>query len=324
MTPGKANVAKVHPQPGLGATGLTERKTASPAQSGPKRWIGLWRAALSLGLLALGGLGCDFIQSAQAKRVLAASILATPDYDFTQAVLSADAGFTIPDGGLPSGDGGLLKVSGQTVVQAFFGDAPTSSTSQPKGIAGANVSLEYSGKKIALPDTGGGNYLVTSLQEKGLTYASGADYKLTVASGGETYTATVKAPTSDDSTIEEFHVIPGRPIEIDPGRDLQLTRRATDRIALTTVFAIDLAGGGATKTYWDMPEKAVDLLDLILNDAKWRQKVITIPGKTAFPTANTYYLVTVTAVDRGSTSTNLFTTSVFLAGTPDVGLVKTK
>jgi hypothetical protein len=283
---------------------------------------GLWRAASALCALALGALGCDLIQSAQARRVLAASILATPDYDFTQAVLSLDAGLAVPDGGLPA-DVGQLEVGGQTVVQAFFGDAPTNSASQSKGILGATVTLEYSGRKLTIPDTGGGTYSLTSLQEKALAFASGADYKLTVASGSESYSATVKAPTSDDSAIEDFHVVAGKPIEIAAGQDLRLTRRATDRVAFTMVMSID-PSGRASKTYTDLPEKAVDLLDLVLNDAKWRQKVITIPGAAAFPAANTYYLVTVTAVDKGSTSSNLFTASTFLAGTPDVGLVKTK
>ncbi len=279
---------------------------------------GLWRAALALVALAFVALGCSLLQSAQASRVLAASLLATPEYDFTQAVLSLDAGIAVPDGG-------FLKVSGQTVVQAFFGDAPTSSTSQPKGITGATVSLAYAGKSLALPDIGGGNYLLKSVDAPSLTYASGADYKLTITSSSQTYTATVTAPTSDDSTIETFHILPSQPpIEIAAGQDLELTRKSTDRVAFTTVLAIDLSTGSAAQTYSDLPESSVNLLDLILNDAKWRQKVITLPGATAFPRANTYYLVTVTAVDTGSTSSNLFTTSVFLAGTPDLGLVKTK
>ena len=281
----------------------------------PVRQLG--RPAIAIGLLALGAFGCDLIQSAQANRVLAASLLATPEYDFTQTVLDADAGLAV-------GDGGLLKLSGQTVVQVFFGEAPKSTTSQPKGVAGAQVTLEYSGKSFTLKDNGAGNYGLTSVDDAKLVYASGARYKLAISSGSDTFTATVTGPSSDDSTIEDFHVAPaGTPIDVTPGHDLKLTRLATDRVAFTTVIPIN-SGSSSQPTYTDLPTKAVDLVDLILNDAKWKQKVITIPGSSAFPTADTFYVVNVTAVEKGSTSNNLFTTSVFLAGTPDVGLVKTK
>jgi len=58
----------------------------------------------------------------------------------------------------------------------------------------------------------------------------------------------------------------------------------------------------------------------VANDAKWKQKQITVKG-SAFPTAG-YYLISVTSLAKGSPSDNLFTASVFLAGTADMGLAR--
>lgn len=275
----------------------------------------LWRALIALSPLALLCLfACDLLESAKADKVLAASLLASPDYDFSEAVQPP------ADAGLPSIDAGFAKVPALTVAQVFFADRdPTNPKQAPTGVAGARVDLAFAGHTYALKDKGGGNYSLTTLEAPDFKYVEQAEYKLTVVSGGETYTATVTGPRAE--RIEQFHANPPAPIEIAANTPVQLTRSSTDNIAFTTVFPAGQSTGAPT--YTDAPSTARDLLDLLIDDGKWRQKTITVPA-TAFKEADTFYVVNVSAVEKGSTSSNLFTASVLMVGIGDLGVVKTK
>ncbi|MBI5547129.1 MAG: hypothetical protein HY901_24880 [Deltaproteobacteria bacterium] len=274
----------------------------------------------ALPLLWLGSWGCGLFESAQSDKVLAATVLATPAYDFSALV--PDASFPFDSGvPLPSVDAGFATtLPSQTVAQVFFGQRNEDPTKQPAGLAGASVKLAINGKVFDLKDQSSGSYGLTTVEDPNLVFVPGVPYAVTVVQGGETFTATVQGPAEDH--IEQFRVQAGRPLDHGAGQELQLTRSNTENIAFTTVFPLTSSGQGEP-TYTNMPSTPLDLLDLIANDAPWKQKIITIPG-TAFPQGATYYVVTIAAVKKGSTSNNLFTTSAFLAGKADMGLVKTR
>ena len=289
------------------------------------------RALLAaLPLAVLGVWGCNLVDSVQADKVLAGTVIATPETDLK--FLLPDASYALPfDSGvpIPLPDGGLpisTKVPAQTVAAIFFGQRAPDYTSQPKGIAGASVTMSIDGKTFTLADQGAGAYGLTSQDDATFLYKDDADVKLTVVSAGTTYTASVKAPPKE--VISQFAAVEPWPLEQPANTSLQLTRSDTDNVAFTTVIEVnqntkltDLNSIPATFT--DVPSTALDLLDLVANDSQWKRKVVTLPAKS-FPTASSYYAVLITAVKRGETSTNLFTASALLVGKADLGVVKTK
>ncbi|HCF56695.1 MAG TPA: hypothetical protein DFS52_01695 [Myxococcales bacterium] len=281
----------------------------------------LARAVVALASLALVfASGCELFESIQAEKVLAATVLSSPEYDFNQTLFPDGGQPFEPDGGLPA-DGGLIPTLGpQMAAEIFFGERNSDPTAAPKGIAGAEAVLTIGGRSFRLADKGSGNYALNSQDDPDFKYESDAEVKLTIEKDGESFTATVTAPKEE--RIEQFHATPGKPLELAKGENLQLTRAAIENVAFTTVMPMS-AGAQEGPTYTDMPTEPLDLLDLVAGPDKWKTKVITVPG-TAFPEADTHYVVNVSAVAKGETSTNLFTTSAFLVGTADLGLVKTK
>ncbi|MGI5862799.1 MAG: hypothetical protein ACOX6T_12175 [Myxococcales bacterium] len=278
------------------------------------------RAVFALACALVFASGCELFESIQAEKVLAATVLSSPEYDFNQMVFP-DGGVPIEsDGGLPA-DGGLIPTLGpQMAAEVFFGERNSDPTAAPKGIAGAEAVLSIGSRSFRLEDKGDGKYGLNSQEDPDFKYVSDAEVKLTIKKDGETFTATVVAPKEE--RIEQFHATPGKPIELAAGEPLQITRAAIDNVAFTTVMPLSAAAQEGP-TYTDMPSEPLDLLDLVAGPDKWKTKVITIP-KTAFPKADTHYVVNVSAVAKGDTSANLFTTSAFLVGTADLGLLKTK
>jgi hypothetical protein len=270
------------------------------------------------------------VDSVQADKVLAGTVIATPETDLM--FLLPDASLTVPfDSGIPIPlpDGGLpfsTKVPAQTVAAIFFGQRAPDYTSQPKGIAGASVTLSIDEKTFALVDQGSGAYGLTSQDDATFLYRDDADLKLTVVSGGTTYTASVQAPPKDE--IAQFSAVHPWPLEHTANTELDLTRGNTDNVAFSTVIEVNQNTAltdlkSIPSTFTDVPTTALDLLDLVANDSLWKRKVIPLPAKS-FPTPNAYYGVLITAVKRGETSSNLFTASALLVGKSDLGVVKTR
>jgi hypothetical protein len=265
--------------------------------------------------VALAAGSCDLIQSAQSTKVLAGMVLHVPPYDL--------ADIPIPDAGIPfSFDGGMTTPE-QTLVEVFFGErSNTSFTDPPKGLAGAAVKLSFQGATVDLSDKGGGNYSVSTAENGNLQYAPDIDYTLTVVSGGETFTARVKAPEPEEiAQLDERFWPLDVESNLDPDQNLELTRTSTENIAFTTVTPISATS--QDPSYTDVPTEPRDLLDLVANDARWKQQPINVPKSPAFDQPNTYYLINVIAVTKGSVSDNLFTASTFLAGTADLGVAVT-
>jgi len=228
------------------------------------------RSARTLSWTSLGASvwllsGCGLLQSAQSSKVIAGTVLSTPNYD-----LSGVIGANLPDAGipLPLPDGGGAALPAQVVAQIFFGDRdPGDPTKAPTGVSGASVKLSFSGKSLDLKDLGGGNYSLTSLDAADLVYQPGTAYSVAVASAGTTYSATVTSPSKE--TIQQFHILPdGVPMDISANHDLVLTRSATDNVASTAVeeASAALLTRSGTPTYTDAPQAPLDLLDLVAND----------------------------------------------------------
>lgn len=291
----------------------------------------LTRALVALTALALPvflaacdlGLAEELVEKAQADKLLAASVLATPEYDLSGTIDSyLPDGGTQDDAGTSEGDDdeGMLpqKVPGQVTANVFFAQQSVTEPA-PKGIAKAKVTLSYGGKTFQLEDKGGGNYALTNQDDENFVYQPGTEYVLKLVHEGTTYEARVTSPS--EQKVAEFHATPGKPIEVGVKRTLKLTRENAEDIAFTTVVPMSASGKGEP-TWSDFPTDPMQLLELVAADEKWRQSTITVPGE-AFPTGDTVYLISVNTVKKAETSNNLRLGSVMLVGTADIGAAKT-
>ena len=95
-------------------------------------------------------------------------------------------------------------------------------------------------------------------------------------------------------------------------------------LGFVSVFPVDQNGERGEPTWTNMPSKPLDFLKLVALPAKWKEDKVTIPG-SAFPNADQTYLVVLQAVKLGGPeSDNLFSGSALLAGTAEIGVVRTK
>ncbi|MGC4114289.1 MAG: hypothetical protein QM765_06670 [Myxococcales bacterium] len=220
-------------------------------------------AALPLAVLLVWG--CNLVDSVQADKVLAGTVIATPETDLM--FLLPDASYTLPfDSGIPIHlpDGGLpfsTRVPSQTVAAIFFGQRAADYTSQPKGIAGASVTLSIDDQSFALVDKGDGAYGLSSQDDATFLYQDDATVKVTVVSAGTTYTASVKAPAKE--VISQLAAVAPWPLVHTANTPLQLTRASTDNVAFTTVIEVnqntvltDLSF--IPSTFTDVPTTALD------------------------------------------------------------------
>ena len=84
-----------------------------------------------------------------------------------------------------------------------------------------------------------------------------------------------------------------------------------------------LQGDKAEPTYSNVPAAPVQFLKLSAPPSEWKKTEVVLPG-SAFPLAEQTYVVVFQAVKTGGPkSDNLFTGSALLAGTADVGVVRT-
>ena len=90
-----------------------------------------------------------------------------------------------------------------------------------------------------------------------------------------------------------------------------------------TVVPLGSNGEKGQATYSNVPTSPVEFLQLAATPALFREARVTIPA-TAFPNPKQTYLVIFQAVRMGGPeSDNLFLGSVVLAGTAEVGIVRT-
>ena len=251
------------------------------------------------------------------------------DANFPDASFLLDAGFTF-DAGVMIADGGLgYTVPAQTAALVFFGtrvgeglDAP------PEGQAGATITVQpVGGTAVVLKDQGGGNYVANSSENAMLKYEEGKKYNFTAQINGETFVAELeKSPAME--RINAFHPTAGY-IDIAKNTPITFTRPdpATGQgrnLGFVVVFPISRNGQQGTTTYTNVPVTPLGFLKLALLPDEWKTTVVTIPG-SAFPDAEKNYVILFqTATLGGPKSENLFSGSAIIAGTADVGVVKTR
>lgn len=274
---------------------------------------------------SLAPLACDLAKTGNqiaADHVMVGTLLSTPRVDVSASAL---AGY---DAGTFGADGGdVISLPAQTAAAVFFGTRNGENT-QPSGVAGASVSLQpEGGQATPLPEDGAGSYSRISVGDGGLQYQSGATYQFIAAKGGTRYVGQVdNAPVQE--VITAFHPQEGFQ-RIEARTSLGFDRAAVpsgqDRtLGFITVVPLSADGSKGDPTYTNMPKTPLQFLQLVGLPGPYREARVTIPG-TAFPEGNKTYMVIFQAVRMGGAeSDNLFLGSALLAGTADVGLIRTR
>lgn len=303
-------------------------------------------------LTALTGFfGCDLgktVNQAQARKAMVATLIGTPEFRVAPEAIAipADSGFVIPDGGtLPDGgqfqfdggfdggaffaDGGIV-VPAQTIALAFFGERKGESLDiQPEGITGAVITVQPNGGTLfTLKEQSGGNHALNSQDDKNFVYQQDATYVFKAATPGEVFVAQVEKVPSPEK-IQEFR--PGGKSFIEHTRQTQFVFRRPDpplgqerNLGFVLVAPIGADGKQGDATYTNVPKDAVGFLKLVAAPQEWKQTIVTIPA-SAFPEANKNYVIVLQSAKLGGpTSENLFSGSAIIAGTADVGVVKTR
>ncbi|NTX13412.1 hypothetical protein HUA76_21640 [Myxococcus sp. CA056] len=276
--------------------------------------------------LSLAPLACDLEKTGAqltADHVMVGTLLATPEVEISALALAGfDAGTVIPDGG------DVISLPAQTAAVVFFG-TKSGENSQPSGVSGATATLQpVGGQATTLTEDGSGSYSRTNVagSDPELAYQSGATYQFIASRNGTRYVGQV-----DDAPIQEaitrFHPPEGF-LRHASGTALTFDRAAAAgnkerTLGFVTVVPVSSDGEKGQPTYSNVPTTPVEFLQLVAVPGTYREAQVTIPG-TAFPKANQTYLVIFQAVRLGGAeSNNLFIGSALLAGTADVGIIRT-
>ena len=291
---------------------------------------------------------CDFFNKTsaqvQARKVIVGTVLHTPPIEVRpEAVAGLDANFPSFDGGFPAdsglffdagflSDGGGLSVTvpEQTAVFAFFGTRNGEGLSQdaPTAIAGATMTIQRKGgTELSLKDQGSGTFQLSSSEEPKLTYAENGDYLFTAKIGGETFVGIVEA-VPEQEKIAAFRPNGKTFVELAAGSPFTFARpdppNGQERhLAFVVVVPIGRDGKQGEPTYTNVPKTPLEYLKLAVAPSDWKTTTVTVPG-TGFPDKDKNYLILLQSAKLGRPDTdNLFIGSAMIAGTADVGIVKT-
>jgi hypothetical protein len=284
----------------------------------------------SLAILSLlaSPLACDLRKTAnqlQADKVIVATVLATPPIELSPEALAGANGL---DAGMAL-DGGTVTLPSETAAFVFFGQGGFASLDKaPTPVSGATATIRTeSGQPIGLTEDSTGSFTATSVQKEALQYQSGANYLFEVSYQGGSYVGRVdQAPQLE--RIDAFH--PPTGFTEQPANQAFTFQRPDApqgqerNLGFVTVFPVDSSGQKGSPTWTNVPTQPLDFLKLVALPSKWKESSVTVPG-TAFPQQNQTYLVVLQAMKLGGPeSDNLFTGSAVLAGTADVGVIRTK
>lgn len=270
-------------------------------------------------------LACDLgktVDQIGADTVMVGTLLSTPDVDFSpEAVVGLDGGFQA-DGGQSN-----ITIPGQTVAFMFLGTRD-GENSAPEGLTGATVTLQpQGGDAVTLTSDGAGAYSRSSNSEAKLTYKSGTNYNFVAVRNGERFEGSVENSPAQER-IAALHP-PAGVVRISANTPLSFERAeppsGQDRtVGFITVVPISDSGQQGQPTYTNVPTGPLEFLSLVAFPTEYKQKTVNIPA-TAFPMPRQTYLVTFQAVRTGGPdSSNLFLGSALLAGTADIGVVRTQ
>jgi hypothetical protein len=266
-------------------------------------------------------LGCD-LQKLTADTVMVGTLLTTPEVSISPAAfLNADGG-TPPDGGTSD-----LKLPAQTAAFVFLASRDESGGA-PQGLSGATVTLKpRNGTAVTLTPDGSGAYSRSVDGDDSLKYQSGATYQFIANRDGERFEGQVENVPAQEK-LSVLHP-PEGVVRLNAGQTLTLDRAAPPSgqertIGFVTVVPLSQNGARGKPTYSNVPTEPLDFVELVAYPAQWKQERITLPPE-AFPSAQQTYLVTFQAVRSGGPeSDNLFLGSALLAGTADVGVIRTR
>jgi hypothetical protein len=221
---------------------------------------------------------------------------------------------------------------GVTTAQVFFGDRPDTGSGAPRGIAGADATLSWSGaatNKVALVAVGPpGWYQLTG---DTVPYVPGATYTVTVASGGEIFTVSSLAPSRPAIQEVDANTHLFSPQAAGTFQKQTVTRAGSD----VAFYAVAPFAGG-TPTCTNAPvgaDGSVDaarLVALLLSPGPfevpsfdlWRSDLTTESDAKCFPISPAgQYAVTLATLAKGGASSNLFTGSGLLLGATDAGVL---
>ncbi len=276
-----------------------------------------------------------------APQVMVATLLSTPAVTLGPDAIAGfdasfpDGGFTV-DGGLPF-DAGLLDggfpstitIPPQAAATMFFGTRQSASLDvEPKGVDGAMATVQAgTGPALPMIDMMGGNFRLTSADDAGFTYAENTPYVFTANWNGQAYKALIdSSPLAE--TIAEFHPDAGY-IDQPVGADFVFFRPDPPsgqkrNLGFVVVVPVDRNGNQGSPTYTNVPKTPLGFLKLIVNPVDWTTTKVTVPGAMAFPDADKNYVILFQSAKLGGPqSDNLFSGSAILAGTADIGVVKT-
>lgn len=279
----------------------------------------------AVAVCCLAPLACDLEKTANqisAETVMVGTLLSTPDVDVSpEAVAGLDGGVRA-DGGQSS-----FTIPGQTAAVVFMGTR-NGTNATPEGLTGATVALQTNGaQKVSLTSDGFGSYSRSSNSDATLTYQSGATYEFIAERGGEKFVGQVKdAPAQEN--IPALHPAAGV-VRMAANTELAFDRADLSSgqertLGFVTVIPVSDSGQQGEPTYTNVPKAPLDFIKLVAAPVDWKVKRVTIPG-SAFPLPKQTYLVIFQSVRTGGPqSENLFLGSALLAGTADVGVVRTQ
>ncbi len=253
--------------------------------------------------------GCDLLSRAQNHTDMAATLLVAP----------------LP----PPATAGERPVVAQVFLGRHDGDLTSPPTSLT-GITGAAVTVTWDGlaQPIALADQGSGNYGATWTTGTH-AYAPGAVHTFTATVGGDTYwvkAAAAAAPTltlTSGAAFTNWSDVPA-PYAV---------HRTGNDVGVVAVFAgsYDPQNPAAAKTCTNLPLDASGLLALAFSDGDWTRSDFYLPkaalGESSasgtasprfdapcFVPHDNVYVVTLTALAKGDSSSNLSLFSTALVG----------
>ncbi len=264
---------------------------------------------LALALAALPFLaGCELLSRLSNSTIMSAVIVESPKP--------------------PLGPGSAV-----VVAEVFLGEKQGDITAPPSAqsvtpVTGATVRLTWDGNPggVALVESGQGTYALDSLGNPALAYQAGQTYRFTATVGSDSFWAEVKQ-VPQAAQIAEFAGQPNKTIVTTYGLipdPFPVTRSGTD-IAFYAVYPVPLDGSispSASPTCTNFPSDAGAIFALVFDDADWRVASFPLDKASCFPTPGSYpssYVVGLTTVKKGSTSSNLSVFSAALAGTSDAG-----
>jgi hypothetical protein len=246
--------------------------------------------------------GCDFFQSATAKVVVSGIVAKSP-------AIELDGQYAIP---------------GETLATVWLGERESeTSTGDPDPITGADVSLLFDGKRIALEEQNErGLYLASSLDESRLFYSS-IEYGFVANIGEDSadFGGAVAAPTELTAAAMQLspsptESVPGFPEVKRHAKNAALSVRwqpQFGRYGYVSVFRASNDPAKPTLVFDNRPQTALEWIELVAGAAP---ESIMIPAD-AFAQDGVYAIVLV-AMEKGDVLPSTFIGSPELAGSGTV------